>query len=436
MRAATLLCLLGLLLTVQPTRGQEEAPPIGDVPSGPGTIRGRVVHNEDPERSMGGITVILYARMHTGLPGIRHGVSDKDGEFVFEDVSNDPATSYLIGAEYQGVFYGGARLLFQPDETLREIEIRVAEVRIDPDAVDVAEARIVLVLDDAALEVRETHVLSVDGDGGVRAAPGRSLLQIPLPEASQNLSFESVAAGLTVEPLPGGGLDVGGVAPPGESAVRVDYRIPVSGSAVDLVRSFSQRVPLLGIYVADTGRLIPESDRLHRRRPVRTGDLTYMHLEAFNIAPGEEVALRISTRLPSKGSLPGAATAFVLLAGLVSGALLITPLLRSDPRPEDAEAEERPGERERESIYTAIRDLEHDHETGKIAEADYISMRDELLARAVALLREEREGAVDAEKRDAPPRCPSCSTEVRATDRFCSGCGAALAGSPDGGAKG
>ena len=129
-------------------------------------------------------------------------------------------------------------------------------------------------------------------------------------------------------------------------------------------------------------------------------------------------------------------TAFVLLAGLLSGALLITPLLRSDLGPEDAEAEELPGVRERESIYTAIRDLEHDHEMGKIAEVDYTNMRDELLARAVALLRQEREGAVDAEESSAPPHCPSCSAEVRSTDRFCSRCGGALIGSAEGEAKG
>jgi hypothetical protein len=436
MRHTAPLCLLALLLAAQPTRAQEAAPPIRDVPAGPGTIHGRVIHNEDSERSMGGVTVILYARSQMGLPGIRHGVSDEDGYFAFEGVSNDPTTSYLIGAEYQGVFYAGARLLFPPEETEREIEIRVAEVRVDPDALELAEARIVLTLDDAALEVRETHVLNVDGDGGVMAAPGQSLLQIPLPEASQNVRFSSGATGLSLERLPQGGLDVGGVAPPGESAVKVDYRIPVSGNSVDLVRSFAQRVPLLGIYLADTGRLIPESDRLHRRRPVRTGDLTYIHLEAFSVAPGEEVALRISTRPPSRGSSPGGVMAFVLLTGLLSGALLITPLLGSDLGPEDAEAEELPSVRERESIYSAIRDLEHDHETGKIAEADYTNMRDELMARAVALLRREREGAVDAEKRSSPPCCAACGAEVSATDRFCSRCGRAIASSQADEAKG
>ncbi len=293
-----------------------------------------------------------------------------------------------------------------------------------------AEVRLLLSLDDAALGVRETHVLEVEGDAGVMAAPGESLLRIHLPEASQNVGYTSGAAGLSLERLSPGGIDVRGVAPPGESTVSVDYRIPVDGNSVDLVRSFEQPVPLLGVYLADTGRLIPESDRLHRRRPVRTGDLTYIHLEAFNVVPGEEVALRISTRPPSRGSSAGGLMALVVLAALLSGALLVAPLFGKELGPEDAEVGELPSVRERESIYSAIRDLEHDHETGKIAEADYTTMREELRARAVALLRREREGIVAAEKTSAPPRCDGCGAELRASDRFCSRCGRALAGSP------
>ena len=122
-------------------------------------------------------------------------------------------------------------------------------------------------------------------------------------------------------------------------------------------------------------------------------------------------------------------------AGLLSAALLVAPLRGGSLGLEDAEAEELPSLRERESIYAAIHDLEHDHETGKITEADYESMRGELRARAVELLRREREGAAVVEESLAPPRCPSCEAEVRATDHFCSHCGEALASGPQGEAK-
>ena len=128
--------------------------------------------------------------------------------------------------------------------------------------------------------------------------------------------------------------------------------------------------------------------------------------------------------------------AFVVLAGLLSGALLVAPFFGRDLGPEAAEVEELPGVRERESIYSAIRDLEHDHETGKIAEADYTAMSEELRARAIDLLRRERESVAAAERTAAPSHCGGCGAEVRDTDRFCSRCGRALAGSPPDEAEG
>jgi hypothetical protein len=116
--------------------------------------------------------------------------------------------------------------------------------------------------------------------------------------------------------------------------------------------------------------------------------------------------------------------------------LLVAPLFGRDLGPEAAEVEELPGVRERESIYSAIRDLEHDHETGKIAEADYTAMSEELRARAIDLLRREREGVAAAERTAAPSHCDGCGAEVRDTDRFCSRCGRPLAGSPPGEAEG
>ena len=601
MRRAAPLCLVALLLAAQPTRAQEAEAIPPDGPSGPGTIHGRIVHQEDPTRSLGGINVVLYALTRTGVPGMRRTVTDAEGHFHFAGVSNELPTPYLVGAEYQGVPYSGVRVTFPPGEVERTVDIRVADVtdesesvrvsvarlridwlgsklrvlesltvrnesprtvyipaeargtrppalrarllsgaeefsmphgvqpegvehrdeevafwgpiypgdqdlgfsylvpaggerieidvafpggvervevlvptggpapsggnlvekepkalegrsfrifegpalapgerlafwmdlpeaRIDADSLEMAEARLLLTLDDAALEVRETHVLHVDGDAGVAAAPGQSLLQIRLPEAAQNRRFTSDAGGLRLGRLPGAGVEVGGVAPPGESTVKVDYRIPVDGESVDLVRSFERSLPLMSIFLADTGRLITESDRLHRRRPLRTEDLTYIHLEAFSVAPGEEVALRISSRPPGRGGSPRGTMALTLLAGVLSAALLVAPLRGGSAGPEEAGVEELPSVREREAIYAAIHDLEHDHETGKIAEEDYHSMRDELRARAVGLLRLEQEGAAAAEKHLAPSRCPSCEAEVRATDRFCSRCGEALAG--------
>ena len=53
-----------------------------------------------------GLPVLLYALPEAGSPGVREGVADAQGRFVFSNVSNDPGTVYLIGARVGEVPFG------------------------------------------------------------------------------------------------------------------------------------------------------------------------------------------------------------------------------------------------------------------------------------------------------------------------------------------
>jgi hypothetical protein len=320
-----------------------------------------------------------------------------------------------------------------------DVALDIAATRADPGAVSLAETRVILDADAAVLDVREEHVLAVSGDSPVLAPEGRSLLTLSLPVAARDLRFATSAPDTALEATADGSLGVIGPLPPGESSVEIRYRLPVGGAEVDWQRRFSAALPLLSVYVADTGRLALDSARLHRRRPVRTADRSYAHLEAFEVEPGEEIALRITELPPRRGlSRP---LALGLAALLAAGAIaaVVAPLRRGPTRAEDAEPVETPALREREALYASIRDLEHDFETGKISEADHAALRDELRARAVALLRREREAARTAPSaalpRSATPSaaasCPACGAERRPADRFCAQCGLALAPAPE-----
>jgi hypothetical protein len=101
-------------------------------------------------------------------------------------------------------------------------------------------------------------------------------------------------------------------------------------------------------------------------------------------------------------------------------------------------------ETERGEIVRAIRELDFDHHTRKIDDADYTRLREDYVQRGAHVLRElsalnERDADEEIEQRvsvlrSAKPSqeaqtariCPSCGSIVGATDNFCGKCGRPL----------
>lgn len=309
-----------------------------------------------------------------------------------------------------------------------EVEVEVGAGGPSP-RVRVPEARIWIEADDAALDVNEQHRIEVDGEGPLTAGPGGPLLCLPLPEGAKGLRFSGSSLDLGLTRDPSGALAVRGPLPAGESMLALRYRLPVTAEPAVFERHFATAVDLLTVLVADTG-IVPRTERLHPRRPMRTDDRSYLHLEAFSLEPGEPVALRLE-RLEARGGLSRVAAAGVVgvLAVFALG-VLIAPLRGQGPG--EPFRDESVVQAEREAVYRSIEDLDHDHETGKLSDEDHARMRAELRARAVALLRAERDAAAPETPQAADPApCPRCATPARAGDRFCSQCGAALGGPPD-----
>jgi len=88
-------------------------------------------------------------------------------------------------------------------------------------------------------------------------------------------------------------------------------------------------------------------------------------------------------------------------------------------------------ESQREAILNALRDLDFDHQLGKVAEEDYTRLRSQLLGEAAAVIEtlkqkeEALEALIRARRRSLfqPRECQSCGRGLRAVDRFCPGCG-------------
>ena len=304
------------------------------------------------------------------------------------------------------------------------------------DRLSVFESRIWLELDGAAFTVDQQHTLTVEGSAPLVSASDAPLFCIPLPDGADDLRFASETLGMGLFRDPSGALAVRGPLPVGNSDITLRFLLPIDRDDPVFTQVMSLDVPLLSILVADTGLAI-ETSRMHRRRPMRTSDRSYLHLEAFEIAAGEPVELRLRP-LEARGSLPRpAATGIALAAAALAIGFLIAPLRRDSGETSVPSSVASRAADQRGSVLTAIRGLDEDFEIGKLSEKDHREMRRELRAEAVNLLRIERtalaetaEGApaatAEAAAAPAPNACPRCAAASGAEARFCSQCGAPL----------
>jgi len=369
--------------------------------------------------------VVVLAPADAPAPGVPPGARD-EGELEIE------------GRRWRRFVYEGVA----PGRELA-LAFQVPPARTDPGAVQLEESRIFLELDDAALLVREELRLTVSGDAPVVGGPGQPLIVLQVPDGAADLRFDRALFERGLRPGDAGEAILDGPLPPGESTIEIAYHLPVADPDAGIVfeRRFDRPLALLSIFVADTG-LRFESERLHRRRPVATPDRTYLHLEAFEVTPDETVSLALA-QLRAPGGLPRAARyGLVALAAAAAVAFLGGPIRRDRVGPLGQQAgperldepDEDAARHEREAVYAALRDLEHDHETAKVSDADYTDMRQDLRARVAALLRAETDAArrppMLAPQPPAAPTCGACGATTRASDRFCSRCGAALEQDP------
>ncbi len=130
------------------------------------------------------------------------------------------------------------------------------------------------------------------------------------------------------------------------------------------------------------------------------------------------------------------------VGAVLLGLALLLPIVAVVVRPLTHPAEAAPipadegGPGRLEPVLAALRDLDFDHQTGKVSDQDYAPSRAALLAQAAEVMArgsgssvedilEERVREIRRHLEEASPArsCPACGGRISHGDRFCSNCG-------------
>jgi hypothetical protein len=318
-----------------------------------------------------------------------------------------------------------------------DLALRIPEARSDPEALRLARADFWLDMDDTTMKVSIELELVVDGSTRLRARGDEPLLRLPMPEDAELLGLSPSARGMGIT-ADEAGLALRGPIPPGKTDISFAYRTPVRGRVPSVDLSFSRPVATLNLLIADTG-LAVQSDRLHRRRPFKSGTRLYLHRQGYQIDPGEVVSASFEP-LERRGVPRNVATAGTIALTALATWFIVAPLRRTIRDEDDSQNQALTNlALERENVYDSIRDLQADFEMGKIDPGDYERIQKELRAEAVELLRraKAREAApavtsatpakpTSQEERESDPVCAGCGGRLDPSWRFCSHCGHVL----------
>ncbi len=315
-------------------------------------------------------------------------------------------------------------------------ELLVPTPHLDPSALSVPEVTLFLELDEALLSVSEQYTVSVSGNRSVSGTIETPLLNIPLPPGASGIRVGSGGKELGLIPSDDWSqVSVTGPIAPGESVLSLAYHLPRT-EAIDapfhFQREFGKPVPVLSALIADT-YIAADSNLMHPLKSVRLEDgRIHLYLEGFSIAPGEQVNIDI-TPLPARKSLSQTLLVVTLApVGFACLLFLMAPLKRKSSLALDADI---PSEtrKERDLVYSAIRDLEDDFDNGILSPQDYDNFRAELRAKAIALLQHEKEEAEESARHESAPvqetiaplpaLCSQCGNTLPPEHRFCHRCG-------------
>jgi hypothetical protein len=389
-------------------------------------IEGRVTHPSKPGASAH-LTVEVI-----GLDPQEHGIqrrteTDATGHYKLDDLPAPAA--YLIRAYYGGLAFPGGSAAFPPGQEKRTetLDFHVFDPSSDASRLKLSSLQWVIERQAGVWHVAESATVT-NPDPVVVVIPAGAPTPIRLglaPGHGKVLSmFGRPPEGIAVD---GDVAEVRGPVFPGDAgfSVQMEYDLDQAPAALATQIRVPSAVDDVGVYVQDFGIDVDAGELLHPARHVVENDLIYQAFLGFDLPAGTDLPLAVRA-LPPAQPLPRPWVAF--LAALGAGALLFfvaQPIVR-EALARDAPAEPAEESPAKAALAAALRDLEHDFETGKLSAEDRERMHADLRREAVAALARERLGPAQPAAVPPPLEPCTCGRMPAAGDRFCAGCGKPL----------
>lgn len=367
---------------------------------GTGVISGTVI-NKTTGKPLVDATVLLGIFDQTSQLEQRTAKTDAAGFYKFDQLPTDSTLQYAVRADYLNVPYSSEFVSLGQAGDAADLPISVYETTDDASGIRADQVHYIMEFDGGRVLVAELIVLSLDGDR-TYVGDGNHVLQFPLPEGVQDLSFNDGQLGDRYLQGNSGFVDRLPL-PPGQASRQILFRyaLPYSGSSIDLVRSLPYPAAAVNALIADVGQKVASQDLVDGgRRETQNG--AYLMFSAANVpankpvrlsmtglpgASGSGVAMAGSAGMAAGGLNRWVVVGLIALAAAAAAFLVALPIFRSRS---GAVAGAGGGALSREQLVDMLAGLDLAYEAGQIGESVYRDERMRLKAQLRDVMRRDQ----------------------------------------------
>ncbi len=342
-----------------------------------GTITGKVLDKTN-DRAVPGVKITLTSYMGDKETGRADADTSKDGAFAFASLPWD--RSYMVTVEYEGAEYSTDKMVFNPGEDVKTLDLPVYEPTDSGVNISISEGHMIIQAVENGLSIADLSSFENKGDrmyvGSVDVAGGRKeTLRFSVPPDAANLNF---IHGITPESIvrtETGFSDTESVMP-GPKRVVFAYTMPLDPGGGTIEKTIEYPTQNFLLLVSKTNEQV-SVEGLAGGDVVKIENEDFMKWSGESLAPGHRISIKFVNPAAWKGYIKWAGITILILA--VGGGILYSSLAkggRSGPAPERMESNREDLMRRRTALIKEIAALDDRFEAGGIDEAGYKKLRE------------------------------------------------------------
>lgn len=356
-----------------------------------GIITGKVLDKTN-DRAVPGVKITLTSYMGDKETGRAEAATSKNGAFAFARLPWD--RSYMVTVEYEGAEYSTDKMVFNPDEETKTLDLPVYEPTDNGANISIAEGHMIVQAVEGGLSIADLSSFENKGDrmyvGSGNLADGRKeTLRFSVPSDADNLNFIHGLSPESVVRTEAGFSDTASVMP-GPKRVVFAYTVPLAPGGGTIEKTIEYPTGNFLLLVSKTNEQV-SVEGLAGGDVVKIENEDFIKWSGESLTPGHKISIKFVNPAAWKDYIKWAGIAFLILA--VGGGIFYSSLARGGRALSGRE--KLTAEREdlllrRSALIKEIAALDDRFDAGGIDESGYRKLRENKKAELIEVTRRLR----------------------------------------------